>query len=380
VRAADLLTTLVAFDTTSHRSNAEITDWLANQARALGFAIRALTVTDASGVEKVNLVCTAGPNPGPGPGGRGLALVGHTDCVPFDSSWKEALKLTEKEGRLFARGASDTKGFIAAALAAVESLDLGRLTRPLSMVFTHDEEVGCLGAKRLAAEHAVSASYAIIGEPTSLQPIRANKGYCIAEVEIVGREGHSAYPEVGVNAIFHAARLISRIEGIALALKSEADATFVPPYTTVNVGRIEGGKAKNIIPGSCKFVVEWRPIPGQNPEAVYERLAESAEALHREDPRFECELTLSRADQGAQTAPDSALVKHLEEATGKPSGTVPFGTEAAQMAELGAEPVVCGPGDIRHAHRTGEFVPVEELERAVEIYAGAVRRFCIQDA
>lgn len=380
MRARELLTRLVSFDTTSSRSNSEILDYLGGHARSLGFEIKIDTITDEKGVEKGNLVCTAGPKPGRGPGGAGLAFVGHTDCVPYDADWKDALNLVEREGRLFARGAADTKGFIAAAIAAVEGLDLARLTRPLTLAFTHDEEIGCLGAKRLSADRALSASYAIVGEPTSLTPIRAHKGYCIAEVQIHGREGHSAYPDLGINAIFNAARLLTRIEGISLALKTETDETFTPPYTTVNVGKIEGGKAKNIIPGSCRFVVEWRPIPGQNPEAVYDRLADAAEALHREDRRFECELELSRSDVGASTSPDSALVKFLEEATGKKSETVSFGTEAPQMAELGAEPVICGPGDIKVAHRTGEFVPVLELSRAVDLYASAIKRFCIQDA
>ena len=381
MRARELLTRLVSFDTTSSRSNSEIIDYLGGHARSLGFEIKIDTITDDRGVEKMNLVCTAGPKPTSGPGGAGLAFVGHTDCVPYDADWTDALNLTERDGRLYARGSADTKGFIAAALAAIEDVDLARLTRPLTMAFTHDEEIGCLGAKRLAKENAVKASYAIVGEPTSLTPIRAHKGYCIAEVEVHGKEGHSAYPDVGVNAIFHAARFLTKIEGISLTLKKTAiDPAFTPPHTTINVGLISGGKAKNIIPGSCKFVVEWRPVPGQDPEAVYDLLADAAEALHREDPRFQCELELARSDVGASTSPDSALVKFLEEATGKKSETVSFGTEAPQMAELGAEPVICGPGDIKVAHRTGEFVPLLELARAKDLYASAIKRFCIQDA
>lgn len=380
MRARELLEKLVAFDTTSDRSNTEIIEFLANEARARGFSIAVQSLEAGAGVAKANLVCTAGPNPGAGKGGAGLAFVGHTDCVPFDPEWKDALRLVERDGRLYARGSADTKGFIASVLAALDELDLARLTRPLTLVFTHDEEVGCLGAKRLVDEKAVRASYAIVGEPTSLTPVRAHKGYCIAEVIVHGKEGHSAYPDVGINAILMASRLLAKIEGISVALRDEPDPAFNPPFTTVNVGRIDGGKAKNIIPGSCRFVVEWRPVPGQDPEAVYDRLADAAEALHRADPKFECELELARADVGASTTPDSALVKFLEEATGKPSETVSFGTEAPQMAALGAEPVICGPGDIKVAHRTGEFVPSSDLARATEIFASAVRRFCIQDA
>jgi len=381
MRAKELLSKLVAFDSTSHLSNTDVVDFLAGHVRSLGFEIKLHAVNDDHGIEKINLVATAGPSArNKGASERGLAFVGHTDCVPYDPEWKDALRLVEKEGRLYARGAADTKGFIAAAVAAVEEIDLASLTRPLSLVFTHDEELGCLGAKRLVKDKAVSASYAIVGEPTSLRPIRAQKGYCLAEITLHGKEGHSAYPDVGINAIFRAARLLTRIEGIAVKLKEENDPAFSPPYTTLNVGKIDGGKAKNIIAGRCTFMLEWRPIPGQDVEAVYERVVDAAEALHKEDRTFECEFELLRKDGGNATRPDSALVKFLEEATGFESGTVSFGTEAPEMAELGAEPVVCGPGDIKVAHRTGEFVPMLELGRAVEIYQQAIKRFCIQDA
>lgn len=385
MRAQELLAQLVAFDTVSERSNVELIEYLAGHARSLGFEIKIDTINDARGVSKANLICQLGParDARKGAPTGGLAFVGHTDTVPYDKDWKEALTLVERDGKLYGRGSADTKGFIAAVLAAVESADLNRLSRPLYLVFTHDEEIGCLGAKRLAKEKgdgAIRPSYAIVGEPTSLVPIRAHKGYCIAEVEVVGKEGHSAYPDVGVNAIFRAARFLSQIEGLSLAIREQKDPAFQPPYTTINVGVVSGGKAKNIIPGSCKFTVEWRPIPGQDPEWVYDKLAAAAEQLHREDPQFECELELVRADRGVATSPDSALVRFLEETTGNPSGTVSFGTEAPEMAQLGAEPVICGPGDIKVAHRTGEFVPALQLAMAVEVYTAAIRRFCIQDA
>lgn len=376
MRAKELLSKLVAFDSTSSRSNTELVDYLAGHVRSLGFEIKLDAIADDKGVEKINLIATAGPRKSR----TALAFVGHTDCVPFDPEWTDALKLVEKDGRLYARGAADTKGFIAAAIAAVEDIDLTKLTRGLALVFTHDEEIGCLGAKRLAKDKSLSPAYAIVGEPTSLKPIRAHKGYCLAEITLHGKEGHSAYPDVGVNAIMRAARLLNRIEGITAKLKDESNADFTPPYTTVNVGKIEGGKAKNIIPGRCVFTLEWRPIPGQNVELVYDRVAEAAEALFKEDRTFECEMELLRKDEGTATSPDSALVKFLEEATGHASGTVSFGTEAPEMAALGAEPVICGPGDIKVAHRTGEFVPLLELGRAVEVYGQAVKRFCIQDA
>ena len=133
----------------------------------------------------------------------------------------------------------------------------------------------------------------LVGEPTSLAPVRANKGYCLAEIEVAGREGHSAYPDSGASAIYRAARFIQRVEELARELRSETDPDFEPPFTTVNVGTISGGKAKNIIPGSCRFFVEWRPIPGQGPQRVLGKLEEIREALKAEEPDFSARRTRS---------------------------------------------------------------------------------------
>jgi acetylornithine deacetylase len=306
-----------------------------------------------------------------------LAIVGHTDTVPYDPSWSEATVLTARDGKLYGRGSCDTKGFIAAALDAVEGIDRGRLRRPLALVFTADEEVGCLGAKRLADARALRARYSIVGEPTSLQPMRAGKGYCLAEITVRGREGHSAYPALGASAIFRAARLVAGIEEIAERLKAEEHAAFDPPYTTVNVGLITGGTAKNILAGQCRFTLEWRPVPGQKPDHALDLIREAVERERKRDADFECEIDVTRIDGGVETAADSPLVRMLEEATGRSAGTVAFGTEAPQMTELGAQAVVLGPGNIREAHRTGEFVPVSELRACAAILARAVEHFCM---
>src|SRR5207248_9886964 len=157
------------------------------------------------------------------------------------------------DGQLSGPAASGTKAFIAAALTALDSTALTKLKKPLGLVFTADEEIGCLGAKRLATAQPFKCRYAIVGEPTSLQPMRAGKGYCLAEIAVRGREAHSAYPQLGASAIFRAARLIERIEAIAEALKSDQHVDFDPSYTTLNAGLIEGGTVKNIVPGECRF-------------------------------------------------------------------------------------------------------------------------------
>jgi len=370
------LAELVAIDSVSARSNTNIAEYLERRCEASGLRVKRFPYTDGAGIEKLNLVAVAGAEVSDRPPQVELALVGHTDTVPFDSNWTAALDLTEREGKLFGRGACDTKAFIAAALTAVESIDLKKLQRPLALVFTADEEIGLIGAKRLAAERALHASFAIVGEPTSLQPMRAGKGYCLAEVTIKGREAHSAYPSLGTSAVFAAARLVSALEGLAKELEKDQHAAFDPAFTTLNVGMLQGGTAKNVIPGVCRFTLEWRPIPGQSPGRLLVLLNKTIEHEQQRDANLVYEVDAARADQGFETSPESHLVKLMEELTGNKSSTVAFGTEAAQVTELGAQSVVFGPGNIRVAHRTDEFVPVAELETCVAILTQAIARLC----
>jgi acetylornithine deacetylase len=379
----ETLRQLVAIDSVSSRSNAEIISYLESRCLARGLECKRFRHDD-HGVEKINLLAfTPDQSIAPSsPRSAGalqieLLLVGHTDTVPYDPTWTEALQLTAREGKLFGRGACDTKAFIAATLTAVESIDLKTLKKPLALVFTADEEIGCLGAKRLAEARPFAAQYAIVGEPTGLQPMRAGKGYCLAEIIVRGREAHSAYPGLGASAIFRAARLIERIERIAEELKSDERAGFDPPHTTVNVGIISGGTAKNIVARECHFTLEWRPIPGQQNDLVLNLVKRAVEDLQQHDSDFVCEIDAARADESFETRADSSLVQFLEQTSGNASGTVAFGTEAPSMIALGADAVVFGPGDIRVAHRTGEFVPVNQLHECVNILRQAIERFCM---
>ncbi len=366
-----LLQRLVAIDSTSSRSNVPVVDVLEQLVLPLGFETRRLDWTDADGVPKTNLVCRRGPDvPG------GLALVGHTDCVPYDPEWKDALSGAVRDGRLYGRGSADTKGFVAAALAA--SARTAALPRPLHLLFTSDEEVGCTGAKLLVEDGRVRPSHAIVGEPTRLQPMRAHKGYCAVDVSVIGVEGHSAFPDLGASAVHAAARLLGEIARIEEELKDHLDPTFAPPWTTFNVGVIRGGKARNIIAGECVFSLEWRPIPGQDPERAL-RLFDAATArLASTDAagRLRIERTPMRMDEAAVSPPDAEVVRFLERESGRPSSAIPFGTELPELLAMGAEGCVFGPGDIRVAHRTGEYVDVAELERCAAILERAIARFC----
>ncbi|MBL8950864.1 MAG: acetylornithine deacetylase [Myxococcaceae bacterium] len=365
-----LLAELVAVDSTSTLPNAPVLDVLEPRLKALGLTTERHRYRDEQGVEKANLIATNGG------GHPELALVGHSDCVPYDKTWAEALTLTERDGKLYGRGSCDTKAFVACTVTALERTK-GRLSKPLLVCFTADEEVGCYGAKQLVGAGKARSRRCIIGEPTSLVPIRGNKGYCLAELEFRGKEGHSAYPESGASAIFRAARFLTRLEAYALGeLRTVGDPRFEPPFTTVNTGVIAGGKAKNIIPGECRVTLEWRPIPSQPVEHVLTALKGIEAACRAEDPGFSLTVKPLRMDRGFETAAEAEVVKFLEVESGNPSSTVAFGTEGPQMTELGSVPVVFGPGDIKNAHQTGEFVPKAELHRCAEVLERALLKFC----
>jgi acetylornithine deacetylase len=365
-----LLKELVAIDSTSARSNRPIVEVLEARLNQIGARTQRQTYVDAAGVEKINLIAQLGS------GTAELALVGHTDCVPFDSAWTEALTLTERAGNLYGRGACDTKGFIAAAVVALDNVK-HLLRKPAVLVFTADEEVGCLGAKKLMESKLLNAKRAIVGEPTSLQPVRANKGYCLTEIEIAGKEGHSAYPDSGASANFRAGRFLVELERYSLGrLRAHTRPDFEPPFTTLNVGMMSGGKAKNVIAGVCRLTLEWRPIPGQKPEQVLDDVKLLLEAQREADKGFAYRLAVARMDGGFDTAEEDPLVQRLATLCGHRPITVAFGTEGPQMAALGATPVVFGPGNIQVAHQNGEFVPVQQLLQSSLILEGMLRSFC----
>jgi len=371
-----ILAELVAIDSVSTRSNEEIIQYLEKYCEAQGFKLKRVSYLDEVGIEKINLIAIKGTEFADDLQVE-LALVGHTDTVPYDPNWSEARKLTLSDNKLYGRGACDTKGYIASVLAAIQNLDLEQLKKPLALVFTADEEIGLRGAKFLAQQKVVKPRFSIVGEPTALRPIRAGKGYSLTEIVVRGREAHSAYPALGASAVFRAARLISRIEALGPALQQDQHPAFDPPYTTLNVGLIKGGTAKNVIAGECRFTLEWRPVPSQPSGHVLALVNQAIKEEQAADPDFDCEVLEGRADSGFETSPESSLVQLLEQATGKESGTVAFGTEAAQMKLLGGDAVVIGPGDIREAHRTGEFVPVDELHKCVDIVDQAIHSICL---
>ena len=371
-----ILAQLVGIPSVSSRSNAPILDLIEALLKPLRWHSRRLSYHDAAGTEKANLLVS--------PMLMGehrvdveLAVVCHTDTVPFSAEWKDATNLQERNGILHGCGACDVKGFLSSMLAAALALDTSVLRRAFCFAFTADEEIGCRGARFLAETKALRARYAIVGEPTSLIPSHAGKGYCLASVTVSGMAGHSAYPEAGASAILAAARLLTSIEALAVELMGDRDETFSPPFTTLNVGEIHGGSAKNVVPAECMFLLEWRPIPSQMPDLVVKCVRALARALEQElGPTIHISIDVSRQDAGFATSPASAVVQALLAEPSAPVQTIAFGTEAPWMSRLGAETVVVGPGSMLTAHSPRECVPIVELTQCTRMLEAAIVRLC----
>ena len=374
ISARSILEELVAIPSVSGQSNQPIITWIQKFFEPLGWHHRLFSYQDAAGIEKRNLIVSPRPL-GLSTITAELAIVCHTDTVPFNAtSWPEALHLHEQEGMLHGCGACDVKGFLACMLAAVSELDTTRLMLPLCLVFTSDEEIGCRGARFLLEQRALQVRYAIVGEPTSLVPARAGKGYCLANIHVKGKAAHSAFPEAGYSAIFAAARLLCEIETLAKSLMQDRNKAFLPPWTTVNVGEIRGGTAKNVIPADCSFLLEWRPIPGQRPELVLEQLEEIIGRLSAGG--LAAEIEVLRIDTGFETSADSVVIQSVLRQFGAPTQTISFSTEAPWLARMGAEAVVIGPGSMLTAHSQRECVPAAELEDCVHLLRTAIERLC----
>ncbi|MEA2779600.1 MAG: acetylornithine deacetylase [Rhodospirillaceae bacterium] len=366
----DMLARLVAFDTTSVKSNLALIDFVRDYLAQFGVASR-LVFDDTR--SKANLYASIDP-PGRSGEAGGVVLSGHTDVVPVAGQpWSsDPFSLRESDGRLYGRGTSDMKGFIALALALVPEMQAASLRRPIHLALSYDEEVGCLGAPRLLADIRANLplpAIAIIGEPTRLKLGNRHKGCYSFDIEITGRDGHSSGTHRGVNAISHAAAAIDFLDSLADRFRREGpfDDGFDPPYTTVNVGEIQGGTAVNIIPRRCTVGFEFRPIPATDPAEVIAAVetfladelqprmrarAPEAEAIFREG----CVVPPLVPRPGSQA---ETLVRRLtgaNEAIG-----LAFATEAGQFQEIGIDAVVCGPGSIEQAHQPDEFIELAQL-------------------
>ena len=358
------LSNLIRIPSPSFLSNRPIIDYAVTALHKAQWHTRQIIYRDAAGVEKVNLIA-APPHQDPDDTTAELALMCHTDTVPYSADWPEALEPLLADGLLHGCGACDVKGFLACLLTSIAESDPSTLIDGLRLILTADEEIGCVGAAHLVASGLIQPRRVVIGEPTSLHPARAGKGYCLAEVTVFGEEAHSPHPQKGKSAIYSAARLVTAIEEYSSLLAEEQHPFFSPSFTTLNIGTIQGGTAKNIIPGRCRFQLEWRPIPGQAGDTVPAAVLKIADTLKRADPNFQCDFKILRQQTGFESPASSKLVRSIEAITGRAATSIPFGSEAGLLAPLAEEVIVFGPGDMKTAHSSRECVPLDELDEAV---------------
>ena len=362
----EMLARLIAFDTTSAKSNLALIDFVRDYLAGHGIESRLVFDDQRS---KANLYASLGPG---GPGG--VVLSGHTDVVPVAGQpWSaDPFTLREGEGKLYGRGTCDMKGFIALALSLVPEMQAAGLKKPIHIALSYDEELGCLGAPRMIADIKANLplpDVAIVGEPTRLKLGNRHKGCYGFDLTVTGRDGHSSATHRGVNAIAYAARAIARLDDLAERFRREGpfDPGFDPPYTTFNVGEIGGGTAVNIIARQCKVAWEFRPIPTVDPKAV---IAEVERYLREE---LGPQMKSKAAEAGIEMA-EACVVPPLVPRTGSPAEALArhltgandtiglaFGTEAGQFQEIGIDAIVCGPGSIEQAHQPDEFIELSQF-------------------
>lgn len=380
MRTRELLERLVGFPTVSRDSNLPLIDRVRDYLDDRG--VHSQLVTNAEGT-KANLFACIGPERE-----GGIVLSGHTDVVPVDGQpWSsDPFRLSERDGRLYGRGTSDMKGFIAVTLALVPELVARRLERPVYLAFTYDEEVGCHGAAALIPQLrrvVPTPAAVIVGEPTNMRIATAHKGICFCRTVATGTEAHSSLVHRGVSAVMLAGELIAHIGELArrAAQHPVTIAGLEPPFTTLTANVIHGGTAFNILAGRCELEWEVRTVPGDHAVRYVEEIERRAAALVSEAQRTgrRCGIeTTVIADVPALAPEEGSALALVRDAlsTEEPQIAIPFATEAGQYQQAGWSTVVCGPGDIDQAHRADEYVPIAQLEQCERFLRKLIASHC----
>lgn len=373
-----MLSRLVAFDTTSRRSNVPLLDFVEEYLDRPGIRHERLASPEG---DRANLIVARCPTRDAGR--EGLLLCGHGDVVPAEEEgWEgDPFTLRADGDRLIARGACDMKGFLALAVNRLAVADGARLQRPLALLVTYDEEVGTLGARAYAEAGGGSItlpSRTIVGEPTGLRPVRLHKGHLRLRLVTTGVPAHSAYPDLGRSAVEPAARAILALAELDQRLRREdspvVDRFSEAPYSSLNIGRVVGGTAANVIPDRCEVLIGVRLLPGTDPGEMTTRVEKAVrEAIGEEDWVLET-VGLSPP---METAPDSDLFQALQAEGGDTTDQgVGFATDAGWLQQMGHACVIFGPGSIEVAHRPNEWIDAGELTRAGQILDRQIRRWC----
>ena len=365
---AEVLSQLIAFDTTSRHSNLELIDYVREALKPFGIDVE---LTFDRNRKKANLFATLGGGSGPG-----IVLSGHTDVVPVDGQdWSLDPFQPEIRGeKMFGRGTCDMKGYLAACLTKIGDILEADLATPVHFAFSYDEEVGCLGVTGLLEElkkKPVQPRACIIGEPTSMGVIRAHKGMLFKRCCIHGRSAHSSLVDQGVNAITVAAKIIANIDNIQKRIQAEGpfDSGFNPPYTTLHSGVIRGGTVNNIIPSYCEFEFEIRNLPEQPTGPLFREVEDFGKSLlpdmHRISGETDIDWQSIAEYPGMDTPEDEKLIAEVTGLLGIPAapGKVSYGTEGGHFQSAGIPTIICGPGNIEQAHKPDEFIDLDQLDQ-----------------
>ncbi len=372
----DILTRLIAFDTTSRNSNLELIAWVEDFLNQRGIASRRVANADGT---KANLFASIGPDVA-----GGVVLSGHTDVVPVDGQpWNsDPWVLSERGGKLYGRGAADMKAFIALALAHVDAAHSAALKRPIVLALSYDEEIGCLGAPSMIAELAAQTnkpSAVIVGEPTSMKVVSAHKGVRTFVVDVVGREGHSSLPDQGVSAVMEALKLMSLVAEMGVEARAETHAHFNPPGLTMTIGKVDGGTASNILARRCSFIWDCRCPEQAQGDAIERRFravaAEVDASIKARAPEGGVTITRRTNTPGLAIEPDSAAETLARALTGdNETRAVAYAAEAGLFQRAGIPAIVCGPGSIEQAHQPDEWIERTQIEEGAQFMRRLIAR------
>ena len=365
----EMLAKLVAFPTVSSDSNLDLIRFVEDYLASHGVQSHRV---DSDCREKANLYATIGPMTE-----GGVILSGHTDVVPVvGQAWDtDPFVLTEKDGLLYGRGTCDMKAFAAIALALVPQME--SLKRPIHLALSYDEEIGCLGAPRLIEvmkERLPAVKAVFVGEPTSMRVVTGHKSILHFDTRITGHEAHSSQQQRGVSAVMVAGRLINWLaeRQRANAAAAEPDCEFVPPYSTLHCGVINGGTAHNITARDCAFVTDIRTLPDEDPSSYLAEYESFVRDVVEPDMRSinagtGIEIDVHANVPGFSVAEESAAVQLAKQLSGQNSvEMVPYAAESGQFQNAGFSVAMCGPGSIDQAHQPNEYISIAQLDAGTE--------------
>jgi acetylornithine deacetylase len=378
-QSIDWLKRLIGFDTVSRHSNLALIEDVQAYCEQLGLSVD-LTFNEAK--NKANLFVTVPAGANADEVNHGLVLSGHTDVVPVDGQdWSsDPFKATIRGDKLYGRGSCDMKGFIACSLTvlpkAVELSKAGKLSRPLHLALSFDEEVGCLGAPLILADieaRGITPDYCIVGEPTNMTVVVAHKGIAVYRCRVHGKSAHSSLTKQGVNAISYASRLIGYVDELAeeISQRDDNDDMFDVPFSTMSVGTIKGGTATNIVPNLCEFTFDYRNLPHMTQEdivaPIQAKIAELNAQMQARSPETGIELIQEEGVPAMNDNNNDKLQALIAALTGDDERhKVAYATEGGQFTNSGIPTIICGPGSIEQAHKADEFVALNEIARCDE--------------